>query len=69
MTDDSDHSAAMSMTAMTTENHSNAARTTAHMYDTRRKRWACGSCTQCTAEDCGECINCRDQMRFGAADG
>ena len=62
MTDGAENAA---MTAIVTENHSTADRTTAHMYDTRRKRWACGSCTQCTAEDCGECINCRDKMRFG----
>lgn len=31
----------------------------------RVKNWSCLKCSNCLAEDCGECINCLDRKKFG----
>ena len=31
----------------------------------RRRARGCGSCPGCLREDCGECRNCKDKVKFG----
>ena len=31
----------------------------------RRRAQGCGSCPGCVREDCGQCRNCKDKVKFG----
>lgn len=31
----------------------------------RRRAQGCGSCQGCLREDCGQCRNCKDKVKFG----
>lgn len=31
----------------------------------RRRAHGCGSCPGCLKQDCGQCCNCRDKVKFG----
>ena len=32
-----------------------------------RKRRRCGSCSACTRDNCGQCRNCLDMVKFGGS--
>ena len=31
----------------------------------RRRAYGCGECPGCVRDDCGQCRNCRDKVKFG----